>query len=123
MSIVVNPALTPTFNQLGPYCKNENITVNLPTSSTNGVTGIWSPSSFNPSLLGPGSHTFTFTPNPGQCAKTSTMTIVVNNEITPTFQAYGPYCALDNTTITLPTTSNNNINGTGTPLHLIQITG
>ena len=53
ITIVVDPAVTPTFTQLGPYCLNATPAA-LPTSSTNNpaITGTWSPAAINTSILG-----------------------------------------------------------------------
>jgi gliding motility-associated-like protein len=108
MTIVVNPNITPTFTQIGPYCAGANIPA-LPTTSNNGITGSWSPAINNNATT-----TYTFTPTAGLCATTQTMTITVNPNITPTFTQMGPYCAGANIPA-LPTTSNNGITGTWSP--------
>ena len=61
----------PTFTQIAPICAGT--TINLPTTSNNGVAGSWSPA---PNLNA--TTAYTFTPNTGICANTATMTIVVN---------------------------------------------
>jgi hypothetical protein len=65
---------TPVFDQLGPYCQGDIADV-LPTTSIDGVTGIWDGVL---STDNPGSFLFTFTPDPGQCALAATMTVEVN---------------------------------------------
>ncbi|OQC46738.1 MAG: hypothetical protein BWX59_00134 [Bacteroidetes bacterium ADurb.Bin028] len=70
--VTVAPNVTPTFNAVGPYCQGASIPA-LPTTSTNGITGTWSPAINNNATT-----TYTFTPNAGQCASTTTMQIVVN---------------------------------------------
>lgn len=60
----------PAFNQQGPYCVGT--TFSLPTSSTNGIFGNWSPA-INNSI----STLYTFNPNSGQCATTATMSVVI----------------------------------------------
>jgi gliding motility-associated-like protein len=108
MTIVINPNLLPEFNQVGPFCINENIPA-LPTTSNNNFTGAWSPAINNQQTT-----TYTFTPTAGQCATTAALTITVNPNITPNFAPVGPFCA--NTNIAaLPTTSTNNVIGTWTP--------
>ncbi len=75
--INVTAGITPTFTQLGPYCQTTTSNVvTLPTTSSNGIIGTWSTASFN--TLNSGSFTFTFTPNAGQCASPTSMTIVIN---------------------------------------------
>ena len=60
--------------------------------------------------------TYTFTPNAGQCASTTTMTITVNPNITPTFTAIGPLC-VNSVPPALPASSTNipAITGTWNP--------
>ncbi len=105
--VTVTAGTTPTFTQLGPFCSGTSFT--LPTTSNNGVTGTWSPAINNTVAT-----TYTFTPTAGQCATTTTMTVVINTPTIPTFTQLGPYC--QNTSVgTLPTTSNNGITGTWNP--------
>ncbi|MBO7572223.1 MAG: gliding motility-associated C-terminal domain-containing protein [Bacteroidales bacterium] len=63
--------IVPTFDQAGPYCEGTTV-ADLPTTSTNGITGTWSPAITNRTS------TYTFTPDPGQCATITTMLITVN---------------------------------------------
>ncbi|MEZ4985232.1 MAG: hypothetical protein R2795_09385 [Saprospiraceae bacterium] len=86
--------------------------VTLPTLSNNGISGTWSPAVIDPS--GGSNVTATFTPNAGQCASPTTMTVVVNAATVPTFAPIAPLCQTGST-ITLPTTSTNGINGTWSP--------
>ena len=111
MTIVVNAPPTPTFTQIGPLCQNSTAPT-LPTSSTNGVNGTWSPATINTATAG--STTYTFTPSTGQCGTTATMTIVVNAPPTPTFTQIGPLCQ-NSTAPALPTSSTNGVNGTWSP--------
>jgi gliding motility-associated-like protein len=70
-TINVSPAITPIFNQIAPICSGQPI--NLPTISTNNISGSWSPNINNNSTT-----TYTFTPNVSQCATATTMTVVAN---------------------------------------------
>ena len=72
MTITVLTQTTPLFTQVDPICIGSPLTT-LPTESNNGYTGSWSPAVNNFATT-----TYTFTPNTGQCADTTTMTIVVN---------------------------------------------
>jgi gliding motility-associated-like protein len=72
MTITVLTQTTPLFTQVDPICIGSPLTT-LPTESNNGYTGSWSPAVNNLATT-----TYTFTPDPGQCADTTTMTIVVN---------------------------------------------
>jgi len=111
MTVVVNANTTPTFTQAGPYCVGAT-PASLPTTSTNGISGIWSPAVI--STASAGSTVYTFTPTMGQCATPATMTVVVNANVTPTFTQLGPYC-VGGTPATLATTSTNGITGTWSP--------
>jgi surface protein len=107
MTIVVNPNVTPLFTQVAPICAGATLAA-LPTTSNNGITGSWSPALNNQATT-----TYTFTPN-SSCATTTTMTIVVNPNITPLFTQVSPICA-GATLAALPTTSNNGITGSWSP--------
>ena len=111
MSITINNNPVPTFTQLGPYCVGATPGT-LPTTSNNGITGTWNPSTV--STANQGTTIYTFTPTQGQCGTTATMSVTVNQNIVPTFTQLGPYC-VGATPGTLPTTSNNGITGTWNP--------
>jgi gliding motility-associated-like protein len=100
--------ITPTFDPVGPYCAGMPIDP-LPTSSLEGRTGSWSPAINNMATT-----TYTFTPDPGECAYTTTMTVTINPNNPSTFNPVGPFC--EGTAITpLPTTSLEGISGTWSP--------
>ncbi|WP_299518771.1 choice-of-anchor Q domain-containing protein, partial [uncultured Flavobacterium sp.] len=86
-SITVNPNITPTFTAVSPICSGETLSA-LPTTSTNGITGSWSPALNNSTTT-----EYTFTPSTGQCASTTTLIITVNPNITPIFSAVSPICS------------------------------
>ena len=98
--------VTPTFTNPGPVCTGTNFT--LPASSDEGITGTWSPAIINTATT-----TYTFTPDEGQCADLTEMTVVVNPEVTPLFTNPGPLCS--GTSFALPGISDNGISGTWTP--------
>jgi hypothetical protein len=77
MTVVVNSSTTPTFNSVAPICSGDTLSA-LPTTSLNGITGIWSPALNNTATT-----TYTFTPDAGQCASTATLTITVNSTPSP----------------------------------------
>jgi gliding motility-associated-like protein len=122
MVVNITNSVTPTFTQLGPYCINTTA-VALPTSSTNAtaITGTWSPAAINTATLG--NTTYTFTPNAGQCASTTTMVVNITNSVTPTFTQLGPYC-LNSTPAALPASSTNAtaISGTWSPASISTTT-
>ncbi|MCB9364226.1 MAG: hypothetical protein H6587_06645 [Flavobacteriales bacterium] len=59
MDVVVSSSITPTFTQVGPYCVGDT-PATLPTTSTNGVNGIWDAAI---STASAGTTTYTFTPS------------------------------------------------------------
>jgi hypothetical protein len=87
-SITVNltSTVTPTFTQVAAICPGATLSA-LPTTSTNGISGTWSPALNNTATT-----TYTFTPNVGQCASTATMTITVNALPNATANNNGPAC-------------------------------
>jgi gliding motility-associated-like protein len=111
MSIVIDDEITPEFTQIGPLCLNSTPPA-LPTTSINGISGSWTPAVINTTILGPSD--YVFTPDAGQCGVEYTMTIVIEDEITPEFAQIGPLC-LNSTPPALPTTSINGITGSWTP--------
>ena len=85
---------TPTFTQVGPYLSGASIP-ELPTTTTNGISGTWSPAINNTATT-----TYTFTPTAGQCASTAIMTITINEPLQYTLTASdNSVCA--GTTVTL----------------------
>jgi serine protease inhibitor len=108
LSITVNSKATPTFNSVNSICSGGNLAA-LPTTSTNSITGTWSPALDNTKTT-----TYTFTPAQGQCANTTTLSITVTPNVTPTFNSVSPICSGGNL-VALPTTSTNNITGSWSP--------
>ncbi|WP_395066624.1 fibronectin type III domain-containing protein [Flavobacterium sp.] len=76
MDVTVNSGVIPTFLSPAPICVGAPAPI-LPTSSNNltPVTGSWFPTTVSNTASG----TYTFTPNPGQCASTTTINVTVNN--------------------------------------------
>ncbi|MFD0779607.1 PKD-like domain-containing protein [Flavobacterium myungsuense] len=109
ISITVNANVAPTFNPVGPICSGATLSA-LPTTSLNGITGTWSPALNNTATT-----IYTFTPTAGLCATTTTLTIVVNPNVTPTFDAIPATCS-GATIPGLPTTSLNGVTGTWSPV-------
>jgi gliding motility-associated-like protein len=112
-SVTVNPIVTPAFSfgTSSTICAGATVPT-LPTTSTNGISGTWSPSIIDNQNSG----TYTFTPTAGLCATTTTFTVTITPNITPTF-AFGTsltICA-GATVPVLPTTSDNSITGTWSP--------
>ncbi len=92
--VYTNPSVLPAFVPVASICSGGTL-ASLPTTSTNGITGTWSPALDNTATT-----TYTFTPNAGQCATTASLTITVNPNITNT------------TTITACNTYTWSVNGT-----------
>ena len=116
ITITVNPNLIPTFTQVVATCSNAVMTP-LPTTSTNGITGTWSPAINNTTTT-----TYTFTPTEGQCANTTTQTITVSSpSITSDISFVAPpAAALPSVTIGTQIWTNKNLDVTtyrdGTPI-------
>jgi len=107
MTISVNNNTLPTFTQAPPACEGSAI-IALPSTSNNGIVGVWSPSINNTATT-----TYTFTPNANQCAIDNQMTVTINPNINPTFNSINPICP--GGAINLQSTSNNNFTGTWSP--------
>ena len=97
VAVTLNAAAIPAFMQIAPVCAGTSIAA-LPTSSTNGIIGVWTPAINNTATT-----TYTFTPTSGQCANTAFMTIVVSPVIAP---------VISNATISNTTANGANINYT-----------
>jgi gliding motility-associated-like protein len=100
-------AVVPTFTQVQPICSGQNLAA-LPTTSTNGIVGTWSPAINNNATT-----TYTFTPTVG-CATTASMTINVTPTVNPVFDPIAPICS-GSVLPDLPIESNNGVSGTWTP--------
>jgi hypothetical protein len=111
LSVTVTANVTPIFGFDVTYCRNETPD-NLPGTSANGITGSWNPPTINTSA--PGTTNYTFTPDAGQCATDETVSVMVEDNITPTFSVDDEYCVGD-TPDALPTVSDNGVTGTWNP--------
>ena len=89
MEITIDPLVTPSFDQVGPYCEGSNPPA-LTTNSLEGIDGVWGPPGINTTIIGPS--TFAFVPNTGQCATNQTMEIIITALQNPSFNQIGPYC-------------------------------
>ncbi|UUC46751.1 choice-of-anchor L domain-containing protein [Flavobacterium cerinum] len=99
MTITVIPAPVPTFNAVAPICSGSTAPV-LPTSSIEGITGTWSPATVSNTATG----TYTFTPDAGQCAKTNTLTVTVQDPFS--FDIFGD-CIGNQFVLTVQTSDTN----------------
>jgi hypothetical protein len=111
LDVTITPETLPTFDAIADICENTAAPA-LPASSTNGIAGTWSPAAIDVST--PGTSTYTFTPNAGQCASGTTLDVTITPETTPTFDPIAPIC-LNGTAPALPATSLNGITGTWSP--------
>jgi gliding motility-associated-like protein len=113
LSVTIDaPSIVPTFNPIANICQDLTAPA-LPNPSINGITGSWSPATINTSV--PGTYTFTFTPDPAQCAVNTSVTVTIDApSIVPTFNAIANICQ-NGPAPTLSGTSNNGINGTWSP--------
>ena len=72
--ITILPQIIPTFPPVSPLCFGDPSPI-LPTTSLEGITGTWSPSTVSNTATG----TYVFTPdNPSQCGTTTTITVTVD---------------------------------------------
>ncbi len=109
--VTVEDNLDPTFSVDDMYCVDDTPDV-LVTTSDNGVTGTWSPTTI--STAAPGTLTYTFTPDGSVCANPFTLTVTVENNIHPSFSITDAYCVGDTPDV-LATTSANGVTGTWNP--------
>jgi len=75
VTAIVNTVITPTFTQVSSICAGATLDP-LPTSSIEGINGIWSPEVNNTSTT-----EYLFTPIDNQCASIGSMTVIV--DLTP----------------------------------------
>ncbi|RXR23435.1 fibronectin type III domain-containing protein [Flavobacterium stagni] len=104
------PNITPTFTAIAPICQNGTAPT-LPTTSNNGITGTWSGTVDTTTV---GTQTINFTPDAGQCAVATSISVTINAPTTPTFNALAAVCQ-GSTAVTIPTTSTNGVTGTWSP--------
>ena len=107
---ITAPSITPTFTAINPICQNASAPT-LPSSSNNGISGSWSGSIDTTTV---GTQTLTFTPNTGQCAVPTTLTVSITAPTTPSFAPLAAVCQ-GSASITIPTNSTNGIVGTWSP--------
>ncbi|HEY6506196.1 MAG TPA: hypothetical protein VIZ28_19605, partial [Chitinophagaceae bacterium] len=111
-TVTVNPNIPPTFSfgSSLTICAGGTVPA-LPTTSTNGITGTWSPSVVDNLNSG----TYTFTPTAGLCATTTSFTVTVNPIVIPIFSFGSSTICAGGTVPTLPNTSDNGVTGTWSP--------
>jgi len=104
MSIEIVELQGSTFDMIPGQCEEGEDP--LPDTSVEGFTGSWTPA-FDPNTT----TTYTFTPDADQCASANTLTVVIDERVSPVFDQLGPYCVND-TPDPLENISTNGINGT-----------
>lgn len=113
VEVVFTPLYVPTFASIPDLCLNEEPPV-LPPSDFTGITGTWTPSVITTDELG--TKSYTFVPDPGQCADEFTVVVNVSNSHSPRFN---PISACQGETApTLPAVSLNGIVGTWSPSNI-----
>lgn len=115
VNIMVEDAIPLTFSGIPTDLCSSSESINLPTTSNQGINVTWSGpgvsgNSFNPNGLN-GAVEIIFTPTGGACALSDNIIINITATITPTFGNLGPFCENENS-VTLPGTSNNGVAGT-----------
>ncbi|RMG88273.1 MAG: hypothetical protein D6714_00990, partial [Bacteroidetes bacterium] len=98
-----------SFGNIGPLCENDP-PFNLPTTSNEGYSGSWSPSSLNPAGQGGNTLQATFTPSQS-CLPEVVLNVPVNSFVTPTFDPIADVCESD-PLVPLQNVSNEGISGT-----------
>jgi hypothetical protein len=76
MNITINEQLIPEFDITNSVCQYFTPPI-LPITSLNGITGTWNPDVINTNI--PGTFSYTFTPDPDQCASVFNLEIVVES--------------------------------------------
>ncbi len=110
-TITISNDSVPTFNPLNPICVNGNAP-SLPSSSIEGITGTWFPTTISTATVG--NFNYTFSPSAAySCATIISINVTITSQLTPIFPPLGPYCI--NSTPTLPTQSTQGITGTWNP--------
>jgi hypothetical protein len=72
IATIVVDSVVPLFSPIGPLCSGQQAPF-LPSVSTNGITGSWSPAIIDTTESG----IYVFTPDPGQSADMVTLTVIV----------------------------------------------
>jgi large repetitive protein len=113
LTVTVIPRKIPVFS-FGAgvsICPGEPVPL-LTSPSTNGITGTWSPAIVDNQHAG----TYTFTPDPNQCADGTTFTVTLKPPIVPQF-SFGNSSSgcIQGAAPLLPNVSNNGITGSWSP--------
>ena len=109
LDVIVLEQTVPSFIAIAPFCSGSPAPT-LSNTSNNGITGTWSPAIVNNLTSG----TYTFTPDAGQCATTTTMFIEVL--ATCTFNSFATAVWIENCNNTATDGNFFNVTGSGTNL-------
>jgi gliding motility-associated-like protein len=111
-TVYVVTRFTPTFDTIPSICHNSPSPIlSLNSVDSISIAGTWSPTLIDSSIIG--ITTYSFTPNPGECAFPTTMDITVIAPDTTTFNPISALCQ-GTTPIALPASSSNIPTITGT---------
>jgi hypothetical protein len=102
---------TPVTPEFSPVSVCSGATPSIPTTSTNGITGLWSPSFAAITA----NQNYTFTADANQCVTSPTVnfTVTIGSPVTPMFNTPAAICS--GTVSSLPLTSTNSVTGTWSP--------
>ncbi len=109
LNVAVASSIIPDFQTALTICNGQTVPP-LNTTSPNGITGTWNPSTINNTTNG----SYLFTPNPGQCAVNLTLNVAITSVKTPDFPTTLNLCNGETPPV-LSTTSPNGITGTWSP--------
>ena len=110
-AIMVVDSAYPDFAQIASICVGSSAPI-LETTSPNGITGTWNPSTIGTQIAG--TYMYAFTPDPGQCAYLQSLAVTVVPQTVPMFSFSTANICSGNTPV-LPTVSTNGITGTWNP--------
>ncbi|MFV8392648.1 T9SS type B sorting domain-containing protein [Flavobacterium sp. LB2P6] len=108
LNVTIIPKRTPNFSAIAPFCSGSAAPI-LATTSPNGITGTWSPSTISNTTSG----SYIFTPNTSECANNQTLAVAVIPLVQPNFSNFS--ICMGGITPILNTTSPNGIRGTWSP--------
>ena len=77
LTITVTPKVTPTFQPIASLCNGDTNVPSLPSTSIEGITGTWSPSTISTTATA----TYSFTPDAGQCANNGSLTVNILDSV------------------------------------------
>ena len=109
--IEVSNSIKPIFNLPASLCLGD-APLSLPTVSSNGISGIWSPAVVNTSSTGV--FTFNFNPDPGMCGVPASIQVTITPPASPPTFTFPEIC-VGSIPPALPAKSNEGITGTWSP--------